>query len=93
MNILSSSDLAYLYEWKPVPENDPRISGEPDLTLFYRNQGPEVLYIINYFADRNNLTDLCDGLKLERIIRKNLPGIYRTQLHTIQWLKNNWKNF
>ena len=91
MAIISKSELKYSYEWKPVPENDPRISGEPDLTLLNRSQGPEVLYIINVFADSFNLKDLRDGLKLERIIREDLPGIYRTQLHAFQWLKNNWK--
>jgi hypothetical protein len=90
--LIRKSELNYTYNWRPVPENDPRISGEPDLTLLNRNQGPEVLYIINWFAARNNLKDLSDALKLEKIIKEYLPGIFRTQLHTIQWLQNNWKN-
>jgi len=93
MGIINKSELNYSYKWRPVPENDPRISGEPDMTLFNRNQGTEVLYIINWIAERNKLKDLQDALKLERIIRENLPGIYRTQLHAISWIINNWKYF
>jgi hypothetical protein len=92
MDLLIKTDLAYSYSWKRVPDDDSRISGEPDSTLFDRNMGYEILYLINSYARIYNLVNKSDGLKLERMIKENLPGNYRSQIHAVEWLNENWNN-
>jgi hypothetical protein len=89
MNLLNRSELKYAYNWRPIPDDDPRISGSPDKTLFTRKEGYEVLYIINVFADRYSLKEIETGHKIEELIQKELPGNFRCQLHVIEWLEEN----
>ena len=51
MGLLQKSDLLFKneYSWNALIGDDPRITGEPDSTLFNRNEGYEVLYLIKTF--------------------------------------------
>jgi hypothetical protein len=89
MTLLNRSELKYTYNWKPIPENDPRFSGEPDTTLFNKKEGYEVLYLINVLVEKYSLEKIEAGPKIEELIREKLPGNLRNQLHVIQWLEGN----
>jgi hypothetical protein len=91
MSLLSRSDLRFIYSWSAILPDDPRISGKPNSTLLNRNEGYEVLYLINTFADLNSINIKKSGHKIERMIRNHLPGDIRKQEAVVNWINSNWE--
>lgn len=81
------------YSWTTLPGDNPKITGEPDSNLFNRNEGYEVLYLINKFLVKHGLANIASGQKLERIIRSGLPGDIRSQNNVMTWLYSNWNSY
>jgi hypothetical protein len=92
MGLLTKSDLIYTYSWTAIPGDDPRVSGEPDSTLFNRHEGYEVLYLINKYASMHSLYNKADGLKAEKLINTKLPSDVRSQIKVKEWLHNHWND-
>jgi hypothetical protein len=92
MPLLSKADLQFTYSWTAALPDDPGSSGKPDGTSFDRRDGYEVLYLINKFAERNNLSRKEAGLKAERMINRALPGDVRKEEQVIKWLAYHWQN-
>lgn len=91
---MGKSNLVYDdYKWTAYGNDDPKITGEPDSTLFSRKEGYEVLYLINKIASENNLMQKKSGEKLERMIHNHLPGDIRSQKDVTKWIKENWRNY
>lgn len=60
------------------------MTGEPDSTLFNRDQGYEVLYMLNKVLSASApITALHEG---ELLIRDELPSDMRQQLDVKKWL-------
>lgn len=91
METFSQTDLIYHYQWSQYPPDDPRISGPPDSTIFDKQQGQEVLYIINILADHLAWDVRSFGKKVEQLIHDQLPEAIIRQDETIQWIKDNWR--
>ncbi|MEH6640921.1 hypothetical protein [Vreelandella glaciei] len=71
------------YDWEAAPD-DSRVTGEPDSTLFNRQQGYEVLYMLNTVLSASApITALHKG---EEMIRDELPSDKREQLDVKKWL-------
>jgi hypothetical protein len=85
-------DLQYHYSWTVLPGDNPKISGVPDSTLFNRNEGYEVVYLISTLMTRYNL-NIASGQKIERMIKTGLPGDIRGQKNVYDWIVINWKNY
>jgi len=91
MSLMSKSDLVYEdYKWTAYGNDDPKIKGEPDSTLFSRREGYEVLYLINKIASDNGLKQKISGKKIEKMIHEDLPGDTRSQNNVVKWIKDNW---
>lgn len=80
----------YTYSWTAIPGDDPRITGEPDSTMFNRHEGYEVLYMINKCMEKWNLSSVADGEKIERLIKEKLPSDVRSQKNVFEWLDKNY---
>jgi len=93
MSFTKANMLYNHYSWTALPGDNPKISGVPDSTLFNRNEGYEVLYLINRFMTDNNLKNVESGQKIERMIRTGLPGDVRGQKNVVEWLVKNWKQY
>lgn len=91
-NLFKQSDLKYTdYIWKAIEgKDDPKISGEPDSTLFNRQQGHEVLYLINKYMENHYITDKNTGRKIEQIIREELPGDVRSQKRVVDYIERSF---
>lgn len=95
MGLLQKSDLLFKneYSWNALIGDDPRITGEPDSTLFNRNEGYEVLYLINKFAEKHSLQKKPSGHKIETMIRLHLPAEIRKQENVMEWILSNWERY
>jgi hypothetical protein len=85
MSIYKKSDMIYDdYSWTTCEGDDPKVTGEPDSTLFSRKEGYEVLYMINKIA-----TTVKEGTKVEKLIHEKLPSSIRKQSDVKKWLEDN----
>lgn len=89
MPVLVKSELKYTYSWTAIGNADPKVSGEPDSTLLNRNEGYEVLYLINKLADRWGFEDKEDGLRIEHLIH-SAPNSSHSQEKIKAWVLSNW---
>ncbi len=92
MALYNKSDMVYNdYSWTAYGDDDPKVTGKPDSTLFNRKEGYEVLYLINKFAKQEGLDKVETCKEIEKLIRNKLPGDTRSQEKVIEWLKKNYK--
>jgi hypothetical protein len=92
MSFTKANMLYNHYSWTALPGDNPKISGVPDSTLFNRNEGYEVLYLINRMMVGYSL-NIPSGQKIERMIRTGLPGEVRSQKNVYDWIVANWQKF
>ncbi len=90
MSFTKTNMLYHDYSWTAIAGDNPKISGEPDRTLFSRNEGYEVLYLINKFMNQHKLINVETGQKIEKMIRVGLPGEIRAQEKVADWILDNW---
>jgi hypothetical protein len=93
MALLTNSDLRYPYSGTATSNDDPKLRGEPDRSLFNRHEKYEVLYLINKFAEKNGFKNKASGQKVEKLIKEHLPPHVRSQEHVVQWLEDNWDKY
>lgn len=93
MNIIEQSDLKYVYSWTVIDGDNPKIIGKPDATFFNRNEGYEVLYLINKFAELYGISKKENGIRMERLIHNHLPSNIHSQENVCQWILDNWDNY
>lgn len=92
MAIISRSDLYYKdYSWTTIYGDNPKITGQPDSTLLNRKEGYEILYFINKLAEIHDLKKLQSAIKIEKMIRNELPENVRSQENIRKWILENWK--
>ncbi len=90
MILFSKKNLCYEdYKWSVYPQNDPRVSGKPDQTPFDRQEGNEVIYLINKLMILWEYRFASSGNKMEKLIREQLPVEIITQEAVQKWLKEN----
>jgi hypothetical protein len=80
------------YQWTAYPYDDPRATGKPDSTKLNRLVGYEVLYLINTLAVAWNLKQVSSCLKMEKLIREELPSKTIIQVDVKEWISKNWTN-
>ena len=90
MALIGKSDLKYEYSWTTIPGDDPKITGEPDSTRFSRNEGYEVIYLINKLSKLWEVKKKSSGHKMEEMINENLPSGIQSQEGVKNWIKENW---
>lgn len=83
------SDLLYTYDWT-TEAIDPKLSGEPGRHEFNREEGWEMLYLINAFAKKHDVEIITVGNKIEKMVKLALPKAINTQKEVMAWLEENW---
>ncbi|EGQ7789050.1 hypothetical protein QTU67_001442 [Vibrio cholerae] len=90
----NKSDMKYNdYSWTVYGNDDPKVRGVPDSTLFSRKEGYEVLYMVNKVLDKKGLSSSLSGQKAEKMIHDHLPGTTRSQKNVFDWLIDNWSKY
>ncbi|MCT4561927.1 MAG: hypothetical protein N4A41_11180 [Crocinitomicaceae bacterium] len=80
------------YNWEAFPENDCRVSKPIDDTRFNRNNGQEVVFMVEEIMNSSGMTDRSAKIKLERMIRNELPEKVVHQDRVKIWILLNWFN-
>lgn len=93
MGLISKIDLYYTdYSWNALYGDNPKITGEPDSTLLNRKEGYEILYFINKFSEIYSFKQKNSAVKVEKMIREEVPSDRRSQENIKTWIVQNWKN-
>lgn len=92
MALLTKSEMYYNdYSWTAYSNDNPKVSGEPDSTFLNRMEGYEVLYFINKFCDLHKLKLKNEAIKVERMIRHEVPSNIHSQQNIKSWIEQNWR--
>lgn len=93
MALFNKSIMQYRdYQWTAYPNDNARVTGKPDSTRFNRHEGYEVLYLINALAEEWDFKNVNSCLKMEKLIREELPSKTIIQVDVKQWIRKNWTN-
>jgi hypothetical protein len=93
MALITKSDLHYNdYSWSTYSNDDPKITGKPDSTLLNRKEGYEILYFINEFSEIHKLKAKPSAIKIEKMIRNEVPSNLHSQENIKEWIEINWEN-
>lgn len=87
--LFTREDLVYQYSWTATGKDDPVLKGEPDCSVLNRNEGYEVLYMIQHMITAWHLRTIADGQRLERMI-KDCPGEIRSQVEVKLWISYHY---
>lgn len=87
--LFTNKDLKYSYEWNTPPE-DHKLKGDPDKYILDRNEGNEVLYMINTLMKNWSMKDISQGHKIESLIHKAPPDLH-SQERVKNWIFKNWE--
>ncbi|HCA09855.1 hypothetical protein [Chryseobacterium sp.] len=91
MPLITKTDLYFAdYSWTAIEPDDPRVTGEPDSTLLNRKEGYEILYFINKLSDIWSLKNKSSAIKIERMIRFEVPSDLHSQLTIRIWIHDHW---
>ena len=92
MILFSRRNLHYSdYKWSVYPANDPHVTGKPDETPFNKEEGNEVIYLINKLMILWDYRFANTGNKMEKLIHDKLPATVITQKEVLTWIKANLK--
>lgn len=93
MKSIEERELTYQYYfYSYYKDGDPHVSGPADSTDFNKYDRLQVLYIINYLIEVNKIVqNKADLMKLERLLRVELPKRIETQSEVVNWILKNWE--
>jgi hypothetical protein len=92
MILFSRRNLHYSdYKWSVYPHNDPHVNGKPDGTLFNREEGNEMVYLVNRLMILWDYRFSNTGNKIEKLIHDKLPADILSQEEVQKWIKGNLK--
>lgn len=93
MELIEKSDLFYKdYEWTNYPEDDKHVSGETDETEFNKRNGFEMQYMIQHIMQSAGMREGNTKIKLEKMLRHELPLNIVHQDRIKIWVLLNWFN-
>ena len=70
------------YEW----DNEMIYTGDPSRRLYNRNNGNQLLFVINSYAAPKTTFDLEQGLMIQYMLKNELPIEAKSEKTVIQWL-------
>lgn len=85
--LLRREDLKGDYTWIDGIDHN-LFNGELTRRKFDRNNGDQVLFLINLYASHVKDFSLEDGLKIEEILLDQLPLEAKSEISVFNWLKD-----
>ena len=86
MGLINRDDLKLDYDWSSQPGDDPLKKEDVGSNVFNKNQGEDVLDLLNDYAEEKDIKDKNDILEAEGMLRNNLPKDLNTKNDVMDWL-------
>lgn len=74
------------YTWNKV---EPSFSDQPSRRSFDKNNGDQVLFLINYYASLAGRSSLCEGRIIEQTITRDLPEGTKSEVSAFHWIRRS----
>ncbi|GAB3416196.1 hypothetical protein [Niabella aquatica] len=74
------------YTWN---KTQPSFSGQPSRRSFDKNNGDQVLFLINYYASLAGLSSLSEGRMIEQTITRDLPDNAKSEVSAFHWIRRS----
>jgi hypothetical protein len=81
--------MLYSYDWVKAEKNNPIYKESPGDDEFNPKSGHAMLYVINYFIQKNGADDVNTGNKAEYLLHECLPDSSHTLKEIIKFLEKN----
>jgi hypothetical protein len=78
------------YSWTSAPGLT-LYNGQPSRRLFDRDNGDQVLFIINFYESETNSLSLTEAKRIEEMIMNELPLSAKSEISVLNWLKESFK--
>lgn len=88
MALIDRSDLQYDYTWSSSPGNNPRSESTHTSSMFRRDEGDEVLALINDYVREQDIRDKETAMKIETLIRNKLDRDQTNRDEIKAWLND-----
>lgn len=95
MPLINRNDLRYDYTWSSAPGNNPVTdpgAGEKPKSMFRRNEGDEVLALINEYVEKNKIENKDEALEVEKLLREKLGNEDKTREEVKVWIDDMMNN-
>jgi hypothetical protein len=93
MAVIAKADLFYTdYKWTVYANDNPKVTGQPDSTLLNRTEGYEILYFVNTFCEIYGLKNKVSAVKVEKMIRNEVPSHIHSQEKIEDCIEANWSS-
>lgn len=76
------------YHWSSG-ETNPTYTGQPSRRFFDRDNGNQVLFLINLYESISDKFTISEGHKIEQMITDRLPLDARSEISVFNWLKSS----
>ena len=70
------------YEW----DNQLIYNGDPSRRLYNRNNGNQLLFVINHFAESTQSFGIEKGVMIQEMLSRQLPVDAKSEISVIKWL-------
>ncbi|MCD2424338.1 hypothetical protein LQ567_16280 [Niabella pedocola] len=64
-------------------------SGEPTRRRFDKNNGDQVLFLINFYASLAGPVSLYEGRIIEQTITRDLPDMAKSEVSAFNWIRRS----
>lgn len=88
MALIDRNDLQYDYTWTSSPGKSPRSESTHTSSMFRRDEGDEVLALINDYVREQDIKDKETALRIESLIRNKLDKEQTSRDEIKAWLNN-----
>ncbi len=92
MALIDRSDLQYDYTWTSKPGHNPRSESTRTGNMFRRDEGNEVLALINDYVKEEDIRDKETALKIETLIHDKLDREQTNRNEIKAWLHDILRN-
>lgn len=74
------------YTWN---NEQPAFSGQPSRRRFDKNNGDQVLYLINFYASLAGRASFQEGRIIEQAITRDLPDAAKSEVSAFNWIRRS----
>jgi hypothetical protein len=88
MPFLKENLQGHHYHWSNNADTNPAYTGQASRRFFDRDNGNQVLFLINLYESVSDKFTISEGHKIEKMINDQLPLEAKSEISVFNWLKS-----